>query len=710
MGQITRAIAICNNEVALIAWDIDGMIDNCLGFDITRVYPATGERKRLATWVPFEGQDNPDWKPQDTGVWPIQKTFWRDLTLRQRRDKTEQRPSNVRVKYEIRPVGKMAPGLEAVTGTPPKTYQGPVIPLGYLGPAVTTNEIFVTSDFGDVQSAFTNGILAAQWLDHLYPGGWTKANQQKLRTDIATPGNDVRGYLSGDVLPLLESLLLRAARDGGRVHLALYELADPELVKLLVDHAGVIDIILSNTSADKNKVWDTENAAARQKLKDAGANIQDRMFNNGHIGHNKFSVYVDAGGTPQTVLTGSTNWTSTGLCAQTNNSSLIDNPAIAKGYLDYWQRLHDDVLPPPDPLGAPTSNAQGQALRSKNQMPTKATMKNGATATAWFLPDTKQTNKPATQAALTNPSLRPPDLKDLFARIDAAKQAVFFLVFLPSQGGLLSVVEEARKAGEVNPNLLVVGAVSDPTAMPGYQPKANGAAAVSPSVYDQRHTHIVRASSLGTNDVVGNFETELLSLGHAIVHDKIVVIDPMSDKPTVAFGSHNLGYKASYENDENLIIIEGNQALARAYATHVYDIYDHYRFRAWQHTASTAGSQKFTGHIAADSNWLQAYVKGPKGDISAYLLGEPMPAVAASTTAATTAATSKRRTAPASGKKKAAKKKPAKKPGKKAAPKKKATKKVVKKTVKKVAKKKAVKKATRPVTRKKKTARRKKSR
>src|SRR5690242_5625712 len=94
MGTVTKAVALCNNEVAFIAWDIDAMIPDCLGFDIVRVYPDTGERKGLATWVPFEGQDNGGWKEQDTGVWPVQKTSWRDLTLRRRRDQAALRPDN----------------------------------------------------------------------------------------------------------------------------------------------------------------------------------------------------------------------------------------------------------------------------------------------------------------------------------------------------------------------------------------------------------------------------------------------------------------------------------------------------------------------------------------------------------------------------------------------------------------------------------------
>ena len=38
MGQINTAYAYANNEVAYVAWDIDGKIDGCLGFEVTRVY------------------------------------------------------------------------------------------------------------------------------------------------------------------------------------------------------------------------------------------------------------------------------------------------------------------------------------------------------------------------------------------------------------------------------------------------------------------------------------------------------------------------------------------------------------------------------------------------------------------------------------------------------------------------------------------------
>ena len=191
MSKITKAVAYCNNEVAFISWDVDGMIPGCLGFDIVRYYPDTREERGLATWVPFKGQDNQGWKEQDTGVWPVQKTNWRDLTLRRRRDQASLRPDKVRVLYRIRPVGRMAAGLPAVPVRQAKTYTGDAIPLGYLGDAVETNEIVTTSDFGDVHAAFNNGIIAGQWLRHAMEAAGKSFNKDSLIAEVEAPQSPI---------------------------------------------------------------------------------------------------------------------------------------------------------------------------------------------------------------------------------------------------------------------------------------------------------------------------------------------------------------------------------------------------------------------------------------------------------------------------------------------------------------------------------------
>lgn len=66
---------------------------------------------------------------------------------------------------------------------------------------------------------------------------------------------------------------------------------------------------------------------------------------------------------------------------------------------------------------------------------------------------------------------------------------------------------------------------------------------------------------------------------NAIIHSKLVVIDPFGKKPVVITGSHNLGTKASYQNDANLLIIENDRELAIRYAVNVVTIFNQYCWR-----------------------------------------------------------------------------------------------------------------------------------
>jgi phosphatidylserine/phosphatidylglycerophosphate/cardiolipin synthase-like enzyme len=135
-----------------------------------------------------------------------------------------------------------------------------------------------------------------------------------------------------------------------------------------------------------------------------------------------------------------------------------------------------------------------------------------------------------------------------------------------------------------------MGAISDPTALPDYKAaakkavkKKGGIKLPPPAIWwpagDQSKVALIRAAAVRIP--FGNLRPELLTAGHAIIHDKIIVIDPLDEKNcTVITGSHNMGYKASYCNDENLLIVEGNRALAISYAVHVIDLYEHYLMRA----------------------------------------------------------------------------------------------------------------------------------
>ena len=522
MPAIAKVNAYANNEVGYLAWTLNGSIPGCLGFELTRIYVSDGDadspagtERVLAAWVPFKGQQNPDWKPQTTAVWPVQKLTWRDLTARQRRDRTELRSANVTVKYRVRALTRFRQGLVPVANVPERTYKGDPITLAYVDHGVESNEVTITSRFGDLQAAFNNGILSTQWLKHAFEAqGEGPLTKDKLMAKLRMAGNAFRSYLTGDALPMLRQLIDRAAAENGQVFMALYELDDSELVDLIVANAQRVHLILSNSSADrKTGEWDHGNVTQRARVRAANpAEMYDRMFNNRHIGHNKFVVYESAAG-PQAVLTGSTNWTTNGLCAQSNNALIIQNASVARQYRAYWDALKQDsaTFTEPNPAGDGTANVQGKNLRTDDAIQLAATTVSDVEVTPWRSPNTPQ---------VTKGKRTPPDLAAVYSLMRKAKHAIFFAVFMPSVKGATSIVEEAINMGQSDPSLLVYGSVSDPKVMPNYvAPQRNGdddsestdEKPKQPATYDTQNVHVVRASALIQGDVVGDFEAELLS-------------------------------------------------------------------------------------------------------------------------------------------------------------------------------------------------------
>src|SRR4029450_7455916 len=59
------------------------------------------------------------------------------------------------------------------------------------------------------------------------------------------------------------------------------------------------------------------------------------------------------------------------------------------------------------------------------------------------------------------------------------------------------------------------------------------------------------SSVAGVFATFAKWEAEIYKIGHAVIHDKILVIDPFTDDSVVITGSHNLAVRGSYANTEN---------------------------------------------------------------------------------------------------------------------------------------------------------------
>lgn len=484
--------------------------------------------------------------------------------------------------------------------------------------AITTGTIQRTQDYGDLKIIFNRGLLSTQAFAKRKGGVEGVDDRASAREILEDPNNIWRKRLSGQMLYNINQFFKRAkAEGGGMYYAALYELTDKKLIEELCSVSN-IEIILSNANSSEqekgadgktktisiNDGTNSDTRIALRKLADDGKlKLYDRMLGT-HIGHNKFVIYADKNGRPKAVLTGSTNWTATGLCGQTNNMVFIESNEIADRYLDYWNQLKADVK-------------QAAALRTWCCAKGETYSLQPKTKTdIWYSPNTKQKSKPKDAET-------PVDMQEVYSLIESAKHSVLFLVFNPGAPSILEKIQEVaeQRQQEGKQPLFVRGAISD----------AKIAARVRTDIFSRSILQAPdRYTVTGVAAIPGPFsyfEQELLKLGYATIHDKIMVVDPFEKACAVVTGSHNLGYKASYTNDENMLIIRNNAEVAQAYAAHVLDVVNHFKWRyKLQQKIAKAGAKtlaqkkkvldKEWNDLDEHDTWMDYYF-GPNGFKSA---------------------------------------------------------------------------------------------
>ncbi|HYS92091.1 MAG TPA: phospholipase D-like domain-containing protein [Candidatus Acidoferrales bacterium] len=543
-----NAVAFANNDVITVAWSYGQKLEGCMGFAVYRI-DAKGKETALPAVAVFPG-----FKRASTDTcekFPIQKFYWKDVYARLVAEKTGERT----FRYKIVPF----------EGEP-----GSLVPMHI--PQVISNEVEISSRISDTMHAYFNrGLISTQSISRALQG---KPSKKGLLDRIEKPTDTLRASLSGDMVEALTDFVGRA-KSGGKLYAALYELHDQELVPLLEKAGKKLSIVLSNAMEQEvrpvgePKAEVDGNQDARDRLTKTASAMFSRLLSNNQIGHNKFAVYVDKSGHARAVLLGSTNWTPTGLCAQTNNTIVLDNAKAAQRYLDYWKQLKADTQ---QAKTDPTA-LQGAVLRSWDGAAKDIPLGADGTLTSWFSPNT-----PKLRSSPTKNEKRPPDMADVVKAIDGAKHAVLFLVFYP---GSPNVAQWAADAQRANKDLFVRGCVTNPSASESFYYELHG---ITPPKdgKGKQDSRVIAADALDDKSAPAGWMKEILSAGFAIIHDKVVVIDPFSDDCVVITGSHNLGHKASFNNDENLAIIRGNRKLAAAYASHVLDVYDHFAWRVAQ--------------------------------------------------------------------------------------------------------------------------------
>ena len=563
-----------NEDDALLFWSIPKPITDCRGFAIQRRIKRSGKKKAeedfLVNRTGFENEPKPkekDPKIKPSTEWPFQRFSWTDH---------DAETGDV-VSYRVIPMIRNSDGeLEQ------KESQA----------SAWSAERTLGITKGQFKPFFNRGFVMSQFMARfLKEKKLTLPQFKQLIKD--EDDRTIRHFLSGDLRLALLKELDTAAKKGGQVFAALFELSDDELIEALGKLKSNANVVLANGSVQKAKGETSadarrrdENKEARKRLLAKGVDVKvekkDRFISPGALGHNKFLVRTDKKGKPISVWTGSTNWAPTGLCTQVNNGILIENAGVAAVYLKQWHALREAKSEFPKPFVA--ANSEPKLVGDD--------VAGSVRSVVWFTRTKKEV-----------------DLAALRDEVNKAKQGILFLMFMPGATGLLSRVFERS----VEPDLYVRGVVST-------LPKGLGdESEVQVSLVDGTERKRVRLNIVqpaGVRNSFAKFAAEvtrtefLANVGHAIIHSKVLVIDPFSKDPVVITGSHNFSASASKNNDENFIIVKGDRELAEAYTVNIMGAYAHYRWRAFL----SQTNRPFNG-LKDDDKWQASRLKSARRDL-----------------------------------------------------------------------------------------------
>jgi phosphatidylserine/phosphatidylglycerophosphate/cardiolipin synthase-like enzyme len=457
---------------------------------------------------------------------------------------------------------------------------------------------------------FNKGIIATQWVARELKQEADKLGKKANKTallDLITKQDDpLRNALSGLLRVDILKQLADANKRGDSIYAALYELNDPDLLEALKALGTRAHLVLANGAFKSGKPDENKDVrAALKKLKTI--EVVDRIVKGEHFAHNKFMVICDKNGNAHTALSGSTNWTVTGLCTQANNGLIISDDEVAGAFRKQWDLLKGAGNDFPDTLV--TANSQ------KKSFPV-----DKAQVTVWFAP-TKNRE----------------DMVDARRVVNGAQEGILFLFFNPGQMAanesdwtLLQTVLNRHNpnAGNLfNSNLYIRGVVNQTIAglTEGKEsaPKGKNAPKSAVKIFtggaeppERMGKDVLVPAAIKAK--FGHWVPELLSVG-VMVHSKVVVVDPFGDHPALITGSHNLGVKASRANDDNMVIVEGPSAreLAIAYAVNIIAIFQEYR---WRHYVALHSKDPKAFHNLQDNPlWQDGHLKNEKDELAFWL-------------------------------------------------------------------------------------------
>lgn len=358
---------------------------------------------------------------------------------------------------------------------------------------------------------------------------------------------------------LFEALkrFIRSAGRGDALRVAAYEFAYPPVLMLLKDaHTRGVDVqIIYDGREDENGKPGVVNRAAVD-LAGLSDICRERTQLKSALSHNKFIVLL-RGDQPMEVWTGGTNFSRNGIFGQSNVAHVVKTEAVARQFLEYWTELEKD----PDRVKLRRAVEQTWPLPPNPPLPETSVLFSPRT-------DPGKNIDPTGLELLANYALGARD--GLFMTFAFGMHDLFKQVYRQSQAGLRFALMEEKT-----------------------RPLKRGSAeraAEEKAIQDLRNMPenvFAIGSFIATNAIDGWLKERLSGFSNNVefIHNKFMLVDPLSEDPIVICGSGNFSRASIVDNDENMLVVRGDTRIADIYLGEYMRLWSHHAFReslAWR--------------------------------------------------------------------------------------------------------------------------------
>ncbi|MBO9205467.1 MULTISPECIES: phospholipase D-like domain-containing protein [Niastella] len=406
---------------------------------------------------------------------------------------------------------------------------------------------------GDLELGFTRGFVQSQgFINHFGKKAIFKPKEEKLlfNTNVVAGKNNLgKEYTFKDLykwsgFTAREKIfsILNTVQNNDELTLDVfaYDLNEPDVMKILLELAreGRIRMILDNATLHHDKEKPTPEDQFEQAFNKAQAGEAElKRGKFGRFQHNKVLIVKNKGKAVQ-VLTGSTNFSVTGIYVNSNHVALYSDRKVADHYADVFQEAWKDEV-----VRKPFTESD--------------------LATRSF--DFKDSNTPKT--TITFSPHTPEFAADLMEAINTRLQK-------EESSILFAVMDTGDKvSGPIAPTLTKLHERDD-LFTAGITDSNNGITLFKPA-----STEGIRVSGKPSEVLLPEpFKSEKsVGLGHQ-VHHKFIVCGFNTPAAVVWFGSSNLAQKGEEVNGDQLIAVHDTD-VATVFAIEALALVDHFHFR-----------------------------------------------------------------------------------------------------------------------------------